>query len=123
MAKSVSIEENSGARIAADSGLARISYCRPIRWSTASMAVLLRRGRVPGEDLKRSQNRVRTVVIRMGRVPFMDTTGLSALDEIVADFQRIGTRVCCARCVPMCSRNSSAPASWRVSAPAECLTH
>jgi SulP family sulfate permease len=29
----------------------------------------------------------------MGRVPFMDTTGLSALDEIVADFQRIGTRV------------------------------
>jgi sulfate permease, SulP family len=36
---------------------------------------------------------VRTVVIRMGRVPFMDTTGLSALDEIVADFQRGGTRV------------------------------
>jgi SulP family sulfate permease len=29
----------------------------------------------------------------MGRVPFMDTTGLTALDEIVADFQRIGTRV------------------------------
>jgi sulfate permease, SulP family len=26
-------------------------------------------------------------------VPFMDTTGLSALDEIVADFQRTGTRV------------------------------
>jgi sulfate permease, SulP family len=45
------------------------------------------------KTLRRSQNRVRTVVIRMGRVPFMDTTGLSALDEIVADFQRIGTRV------------------------------
>jgi SulP family sulfate permease len=29
----------------------------------------------------------------MGRVPFMDTTGLSALDEIVADFQRVNTRV------------------------------
>ena len=36
---------------------------------------------------------MRTVVIRMGRVPFMDTIGLTALDEIVADFQRIGTRV------------------------------
>lgn len=45
------------------------------------------------KTLRRSQNRVRTVVIRMGRVPFMDTTGLTALDEIVADFQRIGTRV------------------------------
>ena len=33
---------------------------------------------------------MRTVVIRMGRVPFMDTIGLTALDEIVADFQRIG---------------------------------
>jgi len=43
--------------------------------------------------VRRSQNQVRTVVIRMGRVPFMDTTGLSALDEIVADFQRVGTRV------------------------------
>jgi SulP family sulfate permease len=45
------------------------------------------------QTLRHSQNRVRTVVIRMGRVPFMDTTGLSALDEIIADFQRIGTRV------------------------------
>lgn len=44
-------------------------------------------------SLRRSQNRVRTLVIRMGHVPFMDTTGLSALDEIVADFQRVGTRV------------------------------
>jgi len=45
------------------------------------------------KTLRRSQNRVRTVVIRMGRVPLMDTTGLTALDEIVADFQHIGTRV------------------------------
>lgn len=29
----------------------------------------------------------------MGRVPFIDTTGLRSLEEIVADFQRTGTRV------------------------------
>lgn len=43
--------------------------------------------------LRRSQSHVRTVVIRMGRVPFMDATGLSALDEIVEDFQRKHVRV------------------------------
>ena len=43
--------------------------------------------------LRRSQSRVRTVVIRMGRVPFVDTTGLNALDEIVDDFRRNGTHV------------------------------
>ena len=45
------------------------------------------------KTLRRSQNRVRTIVIRMGRVPFMDTTGSVGVDEIVADFQRVGTRV------------------------------
>jgi SulP family sulfate permease len=43
--------------------------------------------------LRRSQSHVRTLVIRMGRVPFMDATGLTALDEIVEDFQRTGARV------------------------------
>jgi SulP family sulfate permease len=45
------------------------------------------------QSLRRSQSHVRTIVIRMGRVPFMDTTGLRFMDEIVADFQRAGTRV------------------------------
>jgi SulP family sulfate permease len=45
------------------------------------------------KTLRLSQNRVVTMVLRMGGVPFMDTTGLSALDEIIADFQRRGTRV------------------------------
>jgi SulP family sulfate permease len=43
--------------------------------------------------LRRSQSHVRTLVIRMGRVPFMDATGLTALDEIVRDFQQAGARV------------------------------
>ncbi len=45
------------------------------------------------KTLRRSQNRVCTLVIRMGRVPFMDATGLVALDEIIAGFHRIDTRV------------------------------
>jgi SulP family sulfate permease len=45
------------------------------------------------KTLRRSQSHVRTIVIRMGRVPFIDTTGLRSLEEIVADFQRAGTRV------------------------------
>ncbi len=43
--------------------------------------------------LRRSQNRVRTVVLRMERVPFIDSTGLMALDEMVADFAAGGTAV------------------------------
>jgi len=43
--------------------------------------------------LRRSQNRVRTVVLRMERVPLIDSTGLRALDEMVADFTAGGTQV------------------------------
>jgi SulP family sulfate permease len=45
------------------------------------------------KTLRRSQSHVGTIVIRLGRVPFMDTTGLRSMEEIVADFQRSGTRV------------------------------
>ncbi len=43
--------------------------------------------------LERVQLDVRTVVIRLGRVPFMDATGLGALAEIVQRFQRRHVRV------------------------------
>jgi len=94
MSKSVSIEEHSKAQVTADAGLGAdfvvpkdtvvYSIDGPFFFGAAEYLE---------KTLRRSQNRVRTVVIRMGRVPFMDTTGLSALDEIVADFQRVGTRV------------------------------
>ena len=35
----------------------------------------------------------REVLLRMGRVPFMDATGLEALSELIDDFQRAGARV------------------------------
>ncbi len=34
-----------------------------------------------------------TVIIRLGRVPFIDATGLQALDAVVSDLQRRGVRV------------------------------
>jgi SulP family sulfate permease len=36
----------------------------------------------------------RAVLLRMGRVPFMDATGLEALSELIDDFQRSGAQVC-----------------------------
>jgi SulP family sulfate permease len=94
MSKSVSVEEHSQSQVVAEAGLGAdfvvpkdtvvYSIDGPFFFGAAEYLE---------KTLRRSQSHVRTVVIRMGRVPFMDATGLSALDEIVADFQRAGTRV------------------------------
>ena len=94
MSRSVSIEENSQERVAADAGRGA-DFVLPKDTAVYSIdgPFFFGAAEYLEQTLRRSQNRVRTVVIRMARVPFMDTTGLSALDEIVADFQRMGTRV------------------------------
>ena len=43
--------------------------------------------------LERVQHGVETVVIRLGRVPFMDATGINTLTEIIQRFQRHRVRV------------------------------
>ena len=43
--------------------------------------------------LERAQLDVETVVIRLGRVPFMDATGMNTLSEIIQRFQRRRVRV------------------------------
>lgn len=43
--------------------------------------------------VERAQLHVGTVVIRLGRVPFMDATGMHTLSEIIERFQRRGIRV------------------------------
>lgn len=43
--------------------------------------------------VERAQLHVKTVVIRLGRVPFMDATGTHTLAEIIERFQRRGIRV------------------------------
>jgi SulP family sulfate permease len=94
MAKSVSIEEHSQEQVAADAGLgADFALSKDTVVYSIDGPLFFGAAEYLEKTLRRSQNRVRTVVIRMARVPFMDTTGLSALDEIAADFQRMGTRV------------------------------
>lgn len=39
------------------------------------------------------QSHMNTVVLRMGKVPFVDVTGMDALDDLIVDFQRHKTRV------------------------------
>src|SRR5262249_37616580 len=43
--------------------------------------------------LERVQHHIRTVVIRLGRVPFMDATGMQTLAEIIERYQRRHVRV------------------------------
>ena len=43
--------------------------------------------------VERAQLHVETVVIRLGRVPFMDATGMHTLSEIIERFRRRGIRV------------------------------
>jgi sulfate permease, SulP family len=94
MAKAVTINENSQAQIAAESGLdANFSLPSDTLVYSINGPLFFGAAETLEKTLRRSQIRVGTIVIRMGAVPFMDTTGLSALDEIIADFQRVGTRV------------------------------
>jgi SulP family sulfate permease len=94
MAQAVSIDEHSEAQVAAEAGLGA-DFVLPSDTVVYSIDGPLFFGAAETleKTLRRSQSRVGTIVLRMGRVPFMDTTGLSALDEIIADFQRTGTRV------------------------------
>jgi sulfate permease, SulP family len=94
MSKAVSIEEHSQEQVAADAGRGA-DFALPKDTVVYSIdgPFFFGAAEYLEKTLRRSQNRVRIVVIRMARVPFMDTTGLSALDEIVVDFQRMGTRV------------------------------
>jgi sulfate permease, SulP family len=94
MSKAVSIEEHSQEQVAADAGRgADFTLPKDTVVYSIDGPFFFGAAEYLEKTLRRSQNRVRTVVIRMARVPFMDTTGLSALDEIAADFQRMGTRV------------------------------
>jgi SulP family sulfate permease len=43
--------------------------------------------------VERAQLHVETVVIRLGKVPFMDATGMHTLSEIIERFKRRGIRV------------------------------
>jgi SulP family sulfate permease len=94
MAQTVSVSEHTDAVLAAEPALGP-DFVMPPDTVVYSIDGPMFFGAAENLELtlRRSQNRARTLVIRMGRVPFMDTTGLTALDEIIVDFQRMDTRV------------------------------
>lgn len=94
MAQSVSVEEHSDAEIGPDVGQ-ESAFKVPSDTAVYSINGPFFFGAAENleKTLRRSQAHIHTIIIRMGRVPFMDSTGLRSMDEIIADFQRAGTRV------------------------------
>ena len=50
--------------------------------------------------LAQTQRRAHTLILRMGHVPFVDATGLLAIEEIISDFRRHGVAVVLAELRP-----------------------
>jgi SulP family sulfate permease len=92
MAQAVSVAEHSHEDLAEENG-APVRLPRDTVVYTIDGPFFFGAAENLEKALRRSQSHVRTLVIRMGRVPFMDATGLTALDEIIEDFQRTGARV------------------------------
>ena len=66
--------------------------------------------------VERAQLHVGTVVIRLGRVPFMDATGMHTLSEIIERFRRRDIRVVLCEIQERLARARNAPRSLRSSA-------
>lgn len=92
MAQAVSVETHSHEDLAVETGVTALLPRDTVVY-TIDGPFFFGAAENLEKALRRSQSHVRTLVIRMGRVPFMDATGLTALDEIVQDFQRNGARV------------------------------
>jgi sulfate permease, SulP family len=93
MAQAVSVEAQSAELLSAESG--------PGQWQLPAGSLVYQ---IDGPfffaaaekldaTLRHSQSRPTTLILRLGRMPFIDSTGVSALEKIVADFRRHGTRV------------------------------
>jgi SulP family sulfate permease len=50
--------------------------------------------------LAQTQRRAHTLILRMGHVPFVDATGILAIEEIISDFRRHGVAVLLAELRP-----------------------
>lgn len=50
--------------------------------------------------LRHSQGRTKLLVLRLGHMPFIDATGVAALEDIIEDFRRHGTRVVLCEAAP-----------------------
>ena len=62
-------------------------------WSTASRVPCSRRRREARAHPRAHPKPATTLILRMGNVPFMDATGIIALEQMVSDFKRHGAVV------------------------------
>jgi SulP family sulfate permease len=106
MSDAVSIEPHTGAPAsesnAAASAQAAVAGAKAAVASSGAAGVVIYSIQGPfffgaAEKLERSlqhvQRRTTTLVLRLGNVPFVDATGIFALEEILADFKRNGAAV------------------------------
>jgi SulP family sulfate permease len=89
MAESVSVEQQPEpapdlAASAADRGILIYSIDGPFFFGVAEKLE---------RTLKHIQRPATTLILRMGNVPFVDATGMFALEEMIADFRRDGAAV------------------------------
>jgi SulP family sulfate permease len=97
-AEAVQIEEEpadaaseAGATSPADNGVVIYSIQGPFFFGAAEKLE---------RTLAQTQRRAHTVILRMGHVPFVDATGILAIEEIISDFRRHGVAVLLAELRP-----------------------
>jgi sulfate permease, SulP family len=97
-AEAVQIEEQpvdpaseSGVTSTADSGVVIYSIQGPFFFGAAAKLE---------RTLAQTQRRAHTLILRMGHVPFVDATGIFAIEEIISDFRRRGVAVLLAELRP-----------------------
>lgn len=100
MAQSVSVEEQSTESLSAEADAARWRLPRDTLVYRIDGPVFFAAAEKLEATLRHSQSRPATLVLRLGRMPFIDATGVAALEKIIADFAAHGTRVALCEVMP-----------------------
>lgn len=100
MAQSVSVEEQSTESLSAEADAARWRLPRDTLVYRIDGPVFFAAAEKLEATLRHSQSRPATLVLRLGRMPFIDATGVAALEKIIADFAAHGTRVSLCEVMP-----------------------
>jgi sulfate permease, SulP family len=93
MADAVSITAQSGAETQPENGIPAASTPNGVVVYSIEGPFFFGAAEKLERTLAHIQRRASTLVLRMGNVPFVDATGMSAIEEMIADFQRHGATV------------------------------
>jgi len=93
MADAVSVTSQTDALARSDSGVAAPSVPNGVVVYSIEGPFFFGAAEKLERTLAHIQRGASTLVLRMGNVPFVDATGMSAIEEMIADFQRHGATV------------------------------